>query len=71
MRVETGSKYSCAKTSRIVIMKVCPISMANASGEKECIGEKCLLYMSHPIEAYPITHQIEGKCRLLTYLQSH
>jgi hypothetical protein len=40
-------------------MNVCPISLANASGEKECIGEKCLLFMSHPIEAYPLTHQIE------------
>jgi hypothetical protein len=45
--------------------------MANANGEKECIGEKCLLYMSHPIEAYPVTHAVEGKCRLLIYLQSH
>jgi hypothetical protein len=53
------------------IMRVCPISMANPSGEKECIGERCLFYMSHPIEAYPITHPVEGKCRLLTYLQSH
>jgi hypothetical protein len=52
-------------------MKVCPISMANANGEKECIGEKCLLYMTHPIEAYPMIHPVEGKCRLLTYLQSH
>ena len=31
-------------------MNVCPISLANASGEKECIGEKCLLFISHPIE---------------------
>jgi len=52
-------------------MNVCPISLANASGEKECIGEKCLLFLSHPIEVYPLTHPIEGKCRLLTYLQSH
>lgn len=52
-------------------MKVCPISLANAGGEKECIGEKCLLFTSHPIEAFPLTHSVEGKCRLLTYLQSH
>jgi hypothetical protein len=45
--------------------------MANARREKECIGEKCLHYMSHPIEAYPVTHAAEGKCRLLIYLQSH
>jgi hypothetical protein len=55
----------------LLVMKVCPISMANASGEKECIGEKCLLYMTHPIEAYPMIHPVEGKCRLLTYLLSH
>jgi hypothetical protein len=27
--------------------------------------------MSHPIESYPLTRPVEGKCRLLTYLQSH
>jgi hypothetical protein len=53
------------------LMKVCAVSMENASGEKECIGKKCLLYMSHPIESYPLTRPVEGKCRLLTYLQSH
>jgi hypothetical protein len=52
-------------------MNVCPISLANASGEKECIGERCLLFMSHPIEVYPLIHPVEEKCRLLTYLQSH
>jgi hypothetical protein len=52
-------------------MNVCPITLANASGEKECIGEKCLLFISHPIEVYPLTRPIEGKCRQLTYLQSH